>query len=149
MILISSFISFLILFKNLRNKIAHCDIIYNFWDIYTPICNNNQRRAKSKKKDFWLLNKDSCIFLNNILNNKKKRFLSNYFLSFENKSIDYYLDKLNSRSVVNSQNSVLYCFSIHTCPVSGRRPVWRRGACVQGSRCLAGWAGTQVAHLTL
>ncbi|MBQ5501024.1 MAG: Abi family protein, partial [Mycoplasmataceae bacterium] len=73
LILISSFISFLMLFKNLRNKIAHCDIIYNFWDIYTPICNNNQRRVKSKKKDFWLLNKDSCIFLNNILNNKKEK----------------------------------------------------------------------------
>ena len=97
LILIGSFISLLNLFRNLRNKIAHLDIIYNFWDVYTP---NNSSASKSvpiKGNEFWMTNKPTCDFFNSLLLNTNNDFKSDYFKNeFSNKKTIDYLNRINN-----------------------------------------------------
>ena len=97
LILISTFISFLNTFKNLRNKVAHHDVVYNFWDIYVPINSKSTWLLPIRKKEFWICNKDTCDLFNNVILNKKNdNFLSTYFSKTNNKFPKFYLDKINS-----------------------------------------------------
>lgn len=97
LIVISSFITFLNLFKDLRNKVAHHDVIYNFWNIYIPINTKAKKSARIMSDAFWLANKSNCDFLNHILKNKNKNafFRTHYFKKFEKITLDYYLNKFN------------------------------------------------------
>lgn len=96
LIIISTFISFLNTFKNLRNKVAHHDVVYNFWDIYVPINSKSTWLLPIRKKEFWICNKDTCDLLNNVILNKKNdNFLSTYFNKANNKFPKFYLDKID------------------------------------------------------
>lgn len=99
LVLISTFISFLNVFKNLRNKVAHHDVIYNFWDIYVPINSKSSKLVAIRNKDFWMCNKDTCKLFNEILNTKNVNFLSNYFVQLKDRSWKFYLDKIDSLNV--------------------------------------------------
>lgn len=100
LILIGTFISLLNLFKNLRNKIAHLDIIYNFWDISIPSISILARNINVKDNQFWIANQDTCQFLTRVCANWKKDFLTNYFTKWLiNKSPDQYLNQINNLGV--------------------------------------------------
>ena len=100
LILIGTFISLLNLFKNLRNKIAHLDIIYNFWDISIPSISILVRNINVKDNQFWIANQDTCQFLTRVCTNWKKDFLTNYFTKWLiNKSPDQYLNQINNLGV--------------------------------------------------
>lgn len=112
LILISSFICFLTLFKDLRNKIAHLDIIYNFWDLHTPNISRLGRNVIIKSYEFWLANKQTCNFLNELLNTKNAEFLSNYFKDkFIDKDSFYYMNKINNLGIkvfCKDKNNTIY-----------------------------------------
>ena len=112
LILISSFICFLTLFKDVRNKIAHLDIIYNFWDLHAPNISRLGRNVIIKSYEFWLANKQTCNFLNELLNAKNTEFLSNYFKDkFINKDSFYYLNKINNLGIkvyCKNKNNTIY-----------------------------------------
>ena len=95
-ILISSFISFLNLFKNMRNKTAHISIIYNFWQIDVHNNSSLSRTTKTRDDDFWIANQATCTFLNILIDKENNDFLSNYFkANYLGKKTNYYLDELN------------------------------------------------------
>lgn len=112
LILIGSFISFLNVFRNLRNKIAHLDIIYNFWDIHTPINSSAGKTVMIKQNEFWITNKPTCDFLNEIFTSENNNFESDYFKArFLNKKVVDYLTKINSlhiRIYCKYKNNTIY-----------------------------------------
>ena len=100
LILISTFISFSTLFKNLRNRIAHLDIIYNFWYIYAPNFSNKTRSISIQGTEFWIGNKQTCAFINKLIDFKNNYFFSNYFKDiFFNKDSNYYLQRIISLKI--------------------------------------------------
>lgn len=100
LILIGTFISFLEVFKNIRNRIAHLDIIYNFWDIHVLNNSSLSRTVKIKENDFWITNKPTCMFLNTLTNKENIYFQSEYFKKqYFGKDSNYYLDRINSLGI--------------------------------------------------
>ena len=100
LILISTFVSYLTLFKNLRNRIAHLDIIYNFWYIYAPNFSNKTRSISIQGTEFWIGNKQTCTFINKLIDFKNNYFFSNYFKDvFFNKDSNYYLQRIISLKI--------------------------------------------------
>ena len=100
LILISTFISLITLFKNLRNRIAHLDIIYNFWYIYAPNFSNKKRNAAIEGTEFWIGNQESCTLINGLINSKNNNFVSNYFKQeYADKDFTYYLEKISSLKI--------------------------------------------------
>ena len=92
----SPFISFLNLFRNLRNRIAHFDIVYNFWDLHSAINSSKGKNILIKESEFWITNKPTCDFLNHLLIDTNNDFKSYYFKNwFINKKTDEYIDKVN------------------------------------------------------
>ena len=100
LILISTFVSYLTLFKNLRNRIAHLDIIYNFWYIYAPNFSRKSRNTAIQDYEYWIANKQVCAFINKLIDFKNNYFFSNYFKDiFFNKDSNYYLQKIISLKI--------------------------------------------------
>ncbi len=99
---ISLFLSFARTFKHLRNKIAHYNVIFNFWSFFQP----NKREQLIKENNIykdtnlkWYVNKDLCDLLNEKILNKNfnSNINSNYFIDlYNNQKNDnfYYLNKL-------------------------------------------------------
>lgn len=100
LILIGTFISLLDVFKNLRNKIAHLDIAYNFWDLHNSKNSSAGKSVPIKENEFWIVNKSTCIFLNNQLKSINENFCSNYFKDkFIGKSSLDYLNRINDLKI--------------------------------------------------
>lgn len=100
LILISTFVSYLTLFKNLRNRIAHLDIIYNFWYIYAPNFSQKSRSTSIQDYEYWIANKQVCAFINKLIDFKNNYFFSNYFKDvFFNKDSNYYLQRIISLKI--------------------------------------------------
>ena len=97
LILIGTFISLLNLFRDLRNRIAHFDIVYNFWDLHSAINSSKGKNIPIKKSEFWITNEPTCDFLNHLLIDTNNDFKSDYFKNwFINKKTDEYIDKINN-----------------------------------------------------
>ena len=100
LIVVGTFISLMTLFKNLRNKVDHLTIIYNFWDIHNPNNGRLQRNVLALSFEFWLANKPTCDFINKLLIKNNVEFQSNYFKEqFKDKDANYYLDKISKLKV--------------------------------------------------
>ena len=97
LIVISTFISFLDVFKKVERNVNGAQPIYCFYDFH-QLGNSLPTSNKTIKGiDFWFTNQPTCNLLNNLLIARNNNFTSNYFKDqFISKNIDYYLTKFNN-----------------------------------------------------
>ena len=97
LIMISTFISFLDVFRNIERTIDSGVPVYNFYDFVTSTNCFKDNHELIKGDTFWFTNKPTCEFINQLLASKNNDFASDYFKEqFIDKDADYYLSKFNN-----------------------------------------------------